>query len=92
MRDVLKLKKKYQSSRIDLFKKLASTNDGFYFNKNHTDLVDTVVKEIVKGIYNIYPIEDFSLIAVGGYGRHDLSPKSDVDLLFIYKKSNKNIN
>ena len=66
MRDVLKLKKKYQSSRIDLFKKLASTNDGFYFNKNHTDLVDTVVKEIVKGIYNIYPIEDFSLIAVGG--------------------------
>mgnify|MGYP001315810314 CR=1 FL=1 len=91
MRDVLKLKKKYQSSRIDLFKKLASTNDGFYFNKNHTDLVDTVVKEIVKGIYNIYPIEDFSLIAVGGYGRHDLSPKSDVDLLFIYKKSNKNI-
>ena len=54
-------------------------------------MIDTVVKEIVKGIYNIYPIEDFSLIAVGGYGRNDLSPKSDVDLLFIYKKSNKNI-
>ena len=91
MKDISQIKKKYQSNKVKLFQKLASTNDGFYFNKNHTDLVDTVVKEIVKGIYNIYPIEDFSLIAVGGYGRHDLSPKSDVDLLFIYKKSNKNI-
>ena len=91
MKDISQIKKKYQSNKVKLFQKLVSTNDGFYFNKNHTDLVDTVVKEIVKGIYNIYPIEDFSLIAVGGYGRHDLSPKSDVDLLFIYKKSNKNI-
>ena len=91
MKDISQIKKKYQSNKVKLFQKLASTNDGFYFNKNHTDLVDTVVKEIVKGIYNIYSIEDFSLIAVGGYGRHDLSPKSDVDLLFIYKKSNKNI-
>ncbi len=91
MKDISQIKKKYQSNKVKLFQKLVSTNDGFYFNKNHTDLVDTVVKEIVKGISNIYPIEDFSLIAVGGYGRHDLSPKSDVDLLFIYKKSNKNI-
>ena len=91
MKDISQIKKKYQSNKVKLFQKLVSTNDGFYFNKNHTDLVDVVVKEIVKGIYNIYPIEDFSLIAVGGYGRHDLSPKSDVDLLFIYKKSNKNI-
>ena len=42
-------------------------------------------------IKKTYTVEDFTLIAVGGYGRQDLSPKSDVDLLFIYKKSNKNI-
>ena len=50
MRDVLKLKKKYQSSRIDLFKKLASTNDGFYFNKKEEPLVIEYKK------FNTHPI------------------------------------
>ena len=89
MKDISQIKKKYQSNKVKLFQKLASTNDGFYFNKNHTDLVDTVVKEIVKGIYNIYPIEDFSLIAVGGYGRNDLSPKVMLTYYLFTRKLTK---
>jgi [protein-PII] uridylyltransferase len=87
----IELKKKYLQSREELFSSLLSSNDGVTFNKNHTILVDSIVKELVLGIQKQFPVSDFSLIAVGGYGRQDLSPKSDVDLLFLYKKSNKNI-
>ena len=91
MKHPSQLKTKYKQEKEKLFKKLAKSNNGFYFNQKHTDLVDTIVKNIVSEIKETYTVEDFTLIAVGGYGRQDLSPKSDVDLLFIYKKSNKNI-
>ena len=91
MNNALKLKKKYKKERDRLFQKLILNNDGFSFNHYHTRLVDKIVIELVKNILLIHPLSDFTLIAVGGYGRKDLSPKSDVDLLFIYKKSNKNI-
>ncbi|MDA9713922.1 [protein-PII] uridylyltransferase, partial [Alphaproteobacteria bacterium] len=73
------------------FGSLIKNNNGVLFNKSHGNLVDQLIIEIVKDIQITFPVSDFCLIAVGGYGRHDLSPKSDVDLLFIYKKSNKNI-
>ena len=91
MKKALELKKKYLNEREKLFDALIKSNDGVNFNKNHTQLVDRIVKALVKEILNHFPVSNFSLIAVGGYGRQDLSPKSDVDLLFLYKKSNKNI-
>ena len=91
MKKALELKKKYLNEREKLFDALIKSNDGVNFNKNHTQLVDRIVKALVKEILNHFPVSNFSLIAVGGYGRQDLSPKSDVDLLFLYQKSNKNI-
>ena len=91
MKKALELKKKYQNEREKLFGTLIKSNDGVQFNQNHTQLVDQIVKELVKEIQNQFPVSNFSLIAVGGYGRQDLSPKSDVDLVFLYQKSNKNI-
>ena len=91
MNNALKLKKKYKNERDKLFQKLSINNDGSSFNYYHTRLVDKIVKELVENILFTHPLNDYTLIAVGGYGRKDLSPKSDVDLLFIYKKSNKNI-
>ena len=91
MNEALKLKKKYKTERDQLFNNLIINNDGFIFNNHHTKLVDDIVKDLVLSIRNEHSIDGFTLIAVGGYGRNDLSPKSDVDLLFLYKKSNKNI-
>ena len=91
MKKVPSFKKKYLEGRDMLFGSLIKNNNGVLFNKSHGNLVDQLIIEIVKDIQITFPVSDFCLIAVGGYGRHDLSPKSDVDLLFIYKKSNKNI-
>ena len=91
MKKVPSFKKKYLEGRDMLFGSLIKNNNGVLFNKSHGNLVDKLIIEIVKDIQITFPVSDFCLIAVGGYGRHDLSPKSDVDLLFIYKKSNKNI-
>ena len=91
MKEVIKIKKFYKNERDELFRKLIKNNDGSSFNQHHTRLVDRIVKDIVKYVKLSHPVSDFTLVAVGGYGRYDLSPKSDVDLLFIYKKNNKNI-
>ena len=80
MKKALELKKKYQNEREKLFGTLIKSNDGVQFNQNHTQLVDQIVKELVKEIQNQFPVSNFSLIAVGGYGRQDLSPK----VMWIY--------
>ena len=73
MNEALKLKKKYNTARGQLFDNLISNNDGFIFNNHHTKLVDDIVRDIVQSIIKEYSIDGFALIAVGGYGRNDLS-------------------
>ena len=59
MDEALKLKKKYNTARGQLFDNLISNNDGFIFNNQHTKLVDDIVRDLVQNI-----IKEYSSIAV----------------------------
>jgi [protein-PII] uridylyltransferase len=49
----------------------------------YTNNVDRLIKSIFWDIYG-KKIPEFSLIALGGYGRKELSLASDIDLLFLW--------
>ncbi len=60
-------------------------------NEEHADLVDRLVRKLFRLAEDRYfadfPRLDFRLgvLAVGGYGRRELSLGSDIDLLFLYR-------
>ncbi len=55
----------------------------------HTSLIDAVLRHLILSLASQGKsaaevlLEEFSLVAVGGYGRGELNPFSDIDLLFL---------
>jgi [protein-PII] uridylyltransferase len=55
----------------------------------HTCLVDEAIRHLIDALAAIKPYAgtgirgEFALVAVGGYGRGELNPFSDIDLLFL---------
>ena len=83
------IKKNIQLKKKVLIEKIKSPKNGFTYSYNYTNLID---KSLIDLINYIDPKDkEYCLIAVGGYGRSDVAPFSDIDLLFIYSKKNKNI-
>ena len=62
-----------------------ATGDGLTAVRRRAELVDQVVTGLYADILSV-PLHEpanFCLVAVGGYGRQELFPYSDVDLLFL---------
>jgi [protein-PII] uridylyltransferase len=57
--------------------------------RQHSDMVDELVRKAFRKAQSAASDSSVCLIAVGGYGRAELAPYSDIDLLLLYAPSNK---
>lgn len=91
--DNFKSKKEQIAASADNPKKISEF--GLYYQTNHTVLVDDFISKLLKALFQKSSAEgeeSFCLIATGGYGRNELAPWSDVDILFLLESpANKKI-
>ncbi len=59
------------------------------FLRQHSDMVDSLVRKAFQHAQSQVSSPSVCLMAVGGYGRAELAPYSDIDLLLLYSASKK---
>ena len=77
----------------ELHNKKAKRNralSGSLLAEKRTDIIDRLIKQsiVAKGYSDL---KNVSVLALGGYGRKELCPYSDIDLMFLYKPRNKTL-
>ena len=88
---ILSKKNSDQEFRNWLKKRKSGVSGIENFLRNRSNSIDNLISSIWV-TSNLSEKENICLFAVGGYGRQELHPYSDIDLLILYKgKLNKNI-
>lgn len=81
--------------RSELRRIYESGTEGVEIAKIHSDFVDSLLEALItKAMKGNKKLSDlpFALIAVGGYGRRELNPASDVDIIFLINSEEENLN
>jgi len=60
------------------------TGDGTAAIRRRSAVVDRILIEMWRRVFSGQPSQNVSLLALGGYGRKDLFPYSDIDVLFTF--------
>jgi [protein-PII] uridylyltransferase len=84
------------AGRAGIRRRFEVAGDGAAASREHCFLMDQLIRALFDLVTNeIYPLanptsgERLAIVAVGGYGRGELAPYSDIDLLFLlpYKQT-----
>lgn len=82
--DIKSLRKDYLQHRKKLEELYLERPEPRDFLKQHTLLLDELIRKVFNFHLSHTSINDIALVATGGYGRGEMHPHSDVDLLFIH--------
>ncbi|WP_337865397.1 HD domain-containing protein [Ignavibacterium sp.] len=84
MNKLLQIKKSFHAQRHKIFSELNKDTDSLEFSKKISILIENCIREIIADDkYN------FAVAAAGSFSRRELSPYSDVDLMIITEKVEK---
>ena len=73
----------YQQESEDLRQAFGRSGDGSAAIRRRAAIVDNVVRQIWSGIIGSADRPNLALVATGGFGRKELFPYSDVDVLYV---------
>ncbi|MCF8183195.1 MAG: nucleotidyltransferase domain-containing protein, partial [Limnohabitans sp.] len=83
-KEILSLKKELALNELNLIKVFLKKRDGISYLQNHSQLIDKTLSRLWQ---DLELRNSATLIACGGYGRQELFPYSDIDLLILIPKS-----
>ncbi|MBX3117656.1 MAG: HD domain-containing protein [Fimbriimonadaceae bacterium] len=70
--------------RQTLVESLRQDPAGLSWCELHSDLIDEAIREIYEAVRRAHPdLPHISIVGVGGYGRRELAPYSDIDIVVI---------
>lgn len=80
------LAESYCAETAKILERFAAKGDGIAATEERTRLLDRVVTQLYRELISADAAapDNLCLVAVGGYGRRELYPHSDVDLLFLH--------
>lgn len=92
MKDIKNIKERIQELDELLKKKFLKDKNSLNILKERTIFFDDLICEILDGEigYNLAK-DNFFVAAVGGYGRKEVYPKSDIDIVIVHKKCEEDL-
>ena len=93
---IRELKNFYKIRNTKLLENFKKNNNGLELANKRSYLLDEIIykcyKQYVKHFQKNIKNFEFSIIATGGFGRKELAPHSDIDILFLHSlKDKKNL-
>ena len=85
-------KELFNEARITIENSFKHNNNGLFCARANSCLMFQIITLMFKTFKNNFRnLNGISIVAIGGFGRYELAPYSDLDLLFLVSSKNKSI-